>query len=145
MSGVPPTSPVVSESADTLPKAIQQTNPARKEMPTLIAQIRSNEYVNYAINQSMRPMVYIVISVVAYCIYFGKIYIDSGVDLNAIDTSNINTWWVGTLLSSAIFLLVYYAVFRSGQYYNKSLLFLVLLTFLILNISLVLTQINLTV
>jgi len=81
---------------------------------------------------------------VALSVCFGFVFLNSGVDLNRLDTSNLKFWWVGTLFSSIVFLLMFYIVFNTQEYFNKSMIFLLLGTFLALHVCLVLTQVNLS-
>lgn len=68
----------------------------------------------------------------------------STIDFNALDPSNLKVWWLGSILSSALFLLLFFVVFRDSPLFNRAVLFLLLTTFVILHVSLLLTQINLT-
>ena len=81
----------------------------------------------------------------SFFITFGMVFVTSGVDLNSLDPSSLKVWWVGTILSSALFLLLFYVVFAASEYFNKSLIFLLLMTFVLLHVSLLLTQINFSV
>jgi hypothetical protein len=81
---------------------------------------------------------------VSLCICFGFVFLNSGVDLNRLDTSNLKFWWVGTVFTSIVFLLMFYIVFNTQEYFNKSMIFLLLGTFLALHICLILTQVNLS-
>jgi len=81
---------------------------------------------------------------VALCICFGFVFLNSGVDLNRLDTSNLKFWWVGTFFTSIVFLLMFYIVFNTQEYFNKSMIFLLIGTFLALHICLILTQLNLS-
>ena len=91
------------------------------------------------------PLTWVSVSSAAYCLTFGLVFYTSGVNLNFIDTSKLNIWWLGTILTSVFFLLLFFLVFHSKEYFNKSVIFLLLTTFLIVHVSLLLTQINLKV
>lgn len=83
-------------------------------------------------------------SVFAFLVTFG-ITLSSGVNLNGMDKYNLRVWWAGTILSSALFLLLFYVVFASTQYFNKSLIVLLFTTLILTHVSLLLTQLNLKV
>jgi hypothetical protein len=91
------------------------------------------------------PLTWVSVSFAAYCLTFGLVFYSSGVNLNFIDTSKLNIWWLGTILTSVLFLLLFFLVFHLTEYFNKSVIFLLLTTFLIVHVSLLLTQINLKV
>jgi hypothetical protein len=65
--------------------------------------------------------------------------------LNGMDKYNLRVWWAGTILSSAVFLLLFYVVFASTQTFNKSLIVLLFTTLILSHVSLLLTQLNLKV
>ena len=69
----------------------------------------------------------------------------SNIDFNALDPSNLKVWWLGSILSSVVFLLLFFVIFRDSPLFNRAVLFLLLITFVIIHVSLLLTQINLTV
>ena len=69
----------------------------------------------------------------------------SKIDFNALDPSNLKVWWLGSILSSVVFLLLFFVVFRDSPLFNRAVIFLLLTTFVIIHVSLLLTQINLTV
>ena len=92
-----------------------------------------------------RPIIYVIGCLGLFSITFGYIFIMSGINLNSIDTSHLNVWWVGTLITSCIMLLVFYLVFHTGGFFNKAIIVLLLLTFIFIHISLLLTQMNLRV
>jgi len=71
-------------------------------------------------------------------------FITPQIDFNALDPSNLKVWWLGSILSSAVFLLLFFVVFRNSPHFNRAVVFLLLTTFVILHVSLLLTQINLT-
>ena len=73
------------------------------------------------------------------------VFVSSGVDLNSLDQTNLKVWWAGTLLSSALFLLLFYLVFGSSEYLNKYLILLLFSTLVIVQVSMLLSQINLRV
>ena len=93
----------------------------------------------------LSPWLYAALFAVGFCITFGMVFASSGVDLNGLDQSNLKVWWVGTILSSALFLLLFYLVFGSSQYLNKSLIVLLFSSLVIVQVSLLLSQINLKV
>jgi len=90
------------------------------------------------------PITWTIVSAVAFCITFSLGFYSSRVDLNALDPSNLKLWWVGTLISSVIFLLLFYIVFNKSSF-NRAMVFLLLVAVLIVHVSLLLTQMNLSV
>jgi len=90
------------------------------------------------------PLTYVILSVAAFCITFGYSFYASGVDLNSLDPSTLKYWWVGTVVTSVVFLLLFYIVFNQ-LYFNRALIFMLMSTFVILHVSLLLTQMNLSV
>jgi protein-S-isoprenylcysteine O-methyltransferase Ste14 len=77
---------------------------------------------------------------------FFSILIASGVNtLTANSPPTLQVWWVGTLLSSILVLLLFYLVFHSSANFNRGMVLLILCTLLITHISLLSTQINLRV
>ena len=91
------------------------------------------------------PRTYIIASILAFIISIGYVFVNSGVNLNAMDTNNLSLWWVGTITSSILFLLLFYVVFQKSEHFNKGLLFLLLMSFFFIHISLLLTQVNLVI
>ena len=90
------------------------------------------------------PWTWTFASVFAFFVTFG-ITLSSGVNLNGMDKYNLRVWWAGTILSSALFLLLFYVVFASTQSFNKSLIVLLFTTLILSHVSLLLTQLNLKV
>jgi len=90
------------------------------------------------------PLTYVILSSVALCITFGYSFIASGVDLNKLDPSTLKYWWVGTVVTTIVFLLLFYVVFNQ-YYFNRAVIFMLLTSFVILHVSLLLTQMNLSV
>lgn len=90
------------------------------------------------------PWTWTFASVFAFFVTFG-IPLSSGVNLNGMDKYNLRVWWAGTILSSALFLLLFYVVFGSTQSFNKSLIVLLFTTLILSHVSLLLTQLNLKV
>jgi len=77
---------------------------------------------------------------------FFSILITSGVNsLTANSPQPLQVWWVGTLLSSILVLLLFYLVFHSSSNFNRGMVLLLLSTLIITHISLLVTQINLRV
>jgi len=93
----------------------------------------------------LSPWLYTALLAAAFCITFGMVFVSSGVDLNSLDQTNLKVWWAGTLLSSALFLLLFYLVFGSSEYLNKYLILLLFSTLVIVQVSMLLSQINLRV
>lgn len=93
----------------------------------------------------LSPWLYTALFAAAFCITFGMVFVSSGVDLNSLDQTNLKVWWAGTLLSSALFLLLFYLVFGSSEYLNKYLILLLFSTLVIVQVSMLLSQINLRV
>jgi len=90
------------------------------------------------------PLTYVILSSVALCITFGYSFVASKVDLNSLDPSTLKYWWVGTVVTTIVFLLLFYVVFNQ-LYFNRAIIFMLMTTFVILHISLLLTQMNLSV
>jgi len=93
----------------------------------------------------LSPWLYTAIFAVGFCITFGLTFFSSGVDLNTLDRYNLKVWWVGTLLSSVLFLLLFYLVFGSSRNFNKAMIFLLFSSLVIVQVSLLFSQINLKV
>lgn len=105
----------------------------------------SYEYPTSFIGWLRHSITWTTISAIAFLVTFGMVFVTSGVDLTSLDVSNLKVWWVGTLLSSFFFLLLFFVVFRRSEYFNKALLFIIFVSFVITHTSLLLTQINLRV
>jgi hypothetical protein len=120
------------------PSGLQQTAPSSSTL-------QPNYYALPILSILTRPIVYVTASLLLFCITFGYVFILSGINLNNIDTSRLNVWWAGTFITSSVMLLIFYIVFQKGGYLNKAIIVLLLLTFIFVHISLLLTQMNLRV
>ena len=118
---------------------------AGTKISTLQETLRKNPYAGPVFSFLSRPIVYVLGAFALFCTTFGYVFILSGINLYAIDTSNLNVWWGGTIISSAFLLLIFYLVFVSGGFLTKAIIVLLLLTFIFIHISLLLTQMNLRV
>ena len=108
------------------------------------AQAPERSWVEFLLGLARDPWVYSGIFAAAFFITFGAVFSITNLT-TLVDPSNLKVWWVGTLLSSALFLLLLYVVFGSSQYFNKSLIVVLFSTLVILQVSLLLSQINLRV
>jgi len=89
------------------------------------------------------PLTWTVASAAAFVATFGAVIQTS--NSLTVDPSMLRVWWVGTVLSSFVFLLLFFLVFRSSEHFNTALLTLLFIMFVITHVSLLLTQINLRV
>jgi hypothetical protein len=70
----------------------------------------------------------------------------SGINsITANSDQTLHVWWVGTLLSSILLLLLFYIVYHASANLTRGMLILVLCSFIVTHVSLLLTQINLRV
>ena len=93
----------------------------------------------------MNPLTWTVLSAAVFIATFGAVIQTSQSVLTTIDPSTLKVWWVGTTLTSFVFLLLFFLVFRSSEYFNTALITLLFMIFVITHVSLLLTQINLRV
>lgn len=90
------------------------------------------------------PLTWTIVSAAAFISTFGAV-IQTSDSITRIDQSILRVWWVGTILSSFVFLLLFFLVFRSSEYFNTAVITLLFGIFVITHVSLLLTQINLRV
>lgn len=77
---------------------------------------------------------------------FFSTLIASGINsLTANSAQTLQVWWVGTLLSSILVLLLFFIVYQSSANLTRGMLILILCSLIATHVSLLLTQINLRV
>jgi hypothetical protein len=91
------------------------------------------------------PLTWTIVSAAIFIATFGAVIQTSQSVLTTIDPSTLKIWWVGTVLTSFVFLLLFFLVFRSSEYFNSALITLLFIIFVMTHVSLLLTQINLRV
>jgi len=77
---------------------------------------------------------------------FFSTLITSGVNsLTANSAQTLQVWWVGTLLSSILVLLLFFVIYQTSANLTRGMLILILCSLIATHVSLLLTQINLRV
>jgi hypothetical protein len=102
--------------------------------------------VNGILSWVKSPIVWSTIFAVSFLGTFISVCITSGVNsLTKNSAQTMQVWWVGTLLTSIVTLLLFYIVYQNTANLNRGMIILILCTLIISHISLLLTQINLRI
>jgi hypothetical protein len=126
--------------SSTVPAA-PSTPQASESGVKAVSSVKSIDWIGMAMN----PLTWTIVSAAVFIGTFGAVIQTSQSVLTTIDPSTLKVWWAGTVLTSFVFLLLFFLVFRSSQFFNTALITLIFIIFVITHVSLLLTQINLRV
>lgn len=150
MSSAPLTSPAVAltSSGSSPPEASKNPSDASsqsfyaKSTATSVKLLSASGILDWI----KSPVVWSTVFALSFLATFVSVCITSGVNsLTAHSAPTLQVWWVGTLLSSILTLLLFYIVYHSSANLNRGMIIIIFCTLIITHVSLLLTQINLRV